>query len=74
MVEILDRYGGWPAVKGESWEAEHWDWVEAKKNILNDGLVDDLILEFAVRTDFRNSSKRILYVRLLLLKKKRFLT
>lgn len=62
MVEILNRYGGWPVVEGENWEADNWDWVAAKKNILNDGLVDDLILEFSVRPDFRNSSKRILYV------------
>lgn len=62
MVSILEIYGGWPVVEGNDWNAENWDWIETKKKILNDGLVDDIIFEFAVRSDFKNSSNRIIYV------------
>lgn len=62
MVNILENYGGWPVVQGDDWKAENWDWVETKKKIVNDGLVDDIIFELAVRVDFTNSSKEIVYV------------
>lgn len=64
MMEILDRYGGWPVVKGDKWPSDDWDWLEMNKKILHDGLPDDLILECRIRTDFMNSTKRILQVKL----------
>lgn len=63
MMEILDRYGGWPAVKGDNWLSDDWDWLEVNRNILHNGLPDDLILECRIRTDFMNSSKRIIQVK-----------
>lgn len=62
MVNILKNYGGWPVVVGNDWDAENWDWIETKMKILNDGIVDDIIFEFTVRPDFRNSSNRIINV------------
>lgn len=63
MMDILDRYGGWPVVKGTSWPSDDWDWLEMNKKILHDGLPDDLILECRIRTDFMNSTKRIIQVK-----------
>lgn len=63
MMEILDRYGGWPVAKGDSWPSDDWDWLEMNKKILHDGLPDDLILECRIRTDFMNSTKRIIQVK-----------
>lgn len=62
MVNILENYGGWPVAKGDEWKEKNWDWIETKKKIVNDGLVDDIIFEFAVRVDLTNSSKTIIYV------------
>lgn len=62
MVEILEKYGGWPVVKGESWDADNWEWMKANQNISNDGLDDTLLLSLAVLTDQRNSSRRVLDV------------
>lgn len=63
MVEILEKYGGWPVVKGESWNSEeNWEWMNANQNISNEGIDDTLLLSLAVLTDQRNSSKRVLDV------------
>lgn len=62
MVEILERYGGWPVVKGENWTEENWEWMQANQNISNDGLDDVLLFSLAISTDQKNSSKRILDV------------
>lgn len=62
MIDILERYGGWPAVKGNEWQSENWDWMETNRKISNDGLDDALIFSLAVLTDQRNSSKRVLDV------------
>lgn len=62
MIEILESYGGWPVVHDEQWKSDEWNWLETIKKISSDGLVDDLILEFSIRPDLRNSTKRIIYV------------
>lgn len=63
LVELLEKYGGWPAVKGNDWHSDDWNWLEINRKMLNDGLPDDLILEFRIRTDFVDSSKRIIQVK-----------
>lgn len=63
MVKYLEKYGGWPVTKGENeWNEDNWDWLNAKRQILNDGFLDDLILEFTIRPDEKDTSKRALFV------------
>lgn len=57
MVNLLDKYGGWPVTKAENkWNENEWDWLKVKQQIFNDGF-DDLILDFSIRTDGKNNSK-----------------
>lgn len=63
MVEILDKYGGWPVVKGNDWQSDNWDWFEMTKRISHDGL-DNLILECFISVDLKNTNRRILSVSL----------
>lgn len=65
MVEILEKYGGWPVVKGNDWDSENWFWLEIIKKISHDGLRDALILTFHIVVDSKNSTRRILAVSLL---------
>lgn len=62
MVEILEKHGGWPVVKGESWDSENWEWMEANKNISDEGLSDSLIFAYHITIDYKNSTKRIIAV------------
>lgn len=64
MEEILEKYGGWPVVKGDDWNSENWDWLNTSRHISNDGLID-LILDCHIEVEPRNSSKRILTVSIL---------
>lgn len=61
MVEILDRYGGWPVVHGNDWQSDNWNWLDIMKRISRDGL-DNLILECSVSPDLRNTNRRLLSV------------
>ena len=61
MVELLDRYGGWPIVNGNNWKAENWDWINVSQQILNDGLLK-LILNWAISVDLKNSTRNVLVV------------
>lgn len=61
LVDILETYGGWPVVKGDTWKSDDWNWLEIGQNISKEGL-DSLIMETYVYTDLKNTSKRILSV------------
>lgn len=62
MVEALETFGGWPVVKGDEWQGENWDWIEANKKMSDVGLIDSIILKIAVSTDSKNSLKRVISV------------
>lgn len=61
MVDILEKYGGWPVVKGDDWKSHDWNWLEISNRISNDGLIK-LILNCHTEVEPTNSSKRILIV------------
>lgn len=65
IVEILDKYGGWPVIKGDAWESDDWEWLETSRRISNDGLID-LILDCHIVVEPQNSSKRILTVSIII--------
>lgn len=67
MVEILAKYGGWPVVKGDDWNSDDWNWLEASQRISRDAL-PDLIVSLSIDYDLRNTSKRILNVSIPILK------
>lgn len=62
LADILETYGGWPVVKGDAWLEEEWDWIQINKQIQKDGLDDSLLFNFAVTTDQKNSTRRVLDV------------
>lgn len=72
MNDLLEKYGGWPIVKGDRWKAENWDWTTVSQMISNDGLLD-LILDLGIAIDLKNSTKNVLIVISSILIKKKFL-
>lgn len=54
--------GGWPAVKGDSWDEENWTWVGAVKKFRKLGYSMDYILDFSVGIDLKNSTQRTIDV------------
>lgn len=65
MIEILEKYRGWPVIKGDDWKSDEWHWLEVRNQIAVDGILD-LILSVSITVDQKNSSKIIITVSALL--------
>lgn len=65
MLEILEKYGGWPLIKGANWNSSNFNWLETSKHISNDGFFD-LILNWDIGVDLKNSKKYVLIVSILM--------
>lgn len=63
-LSIFDRFGGWPAVKGDFWKEGSWTWQKAVHDCRTNGYSVDFIMGLYVEADFKNSSRRIVYVRI----------
>lgn len=63
LLDILERYGGWPVVKGDEWLSDGWDWLEMSKNMSNDGLPSNSILDVKVGNDHENFTQNIIQVK-----------
>ena len=63
LLDIQYEMGGWPVVKGESWDDKSWTWQQSVKNFRTRGYSTDYILDFSVGTDLKNSTRRIIDVR-----------
>lgn len=62
LMEILEKFGGWPVIKGEKWNENHWNWLDAHKQMFDDGLNSDVMVEFSIAPHYHNSTKRVIYV------------
>lgn len=64
LADILETFGGWPVVKGDSWSDSLFDWVEVLKKFRFMGLDTYIVFSFSVQTDIKNSTSRTLDVSL----------
>lgn len=62
LADMLESYGGWPAVKGDLWSEDTFDWLEMIKKFRQTGLDTSIIFSFAVVTNLKNSTARVLDV------------
>lgn len=64
IKDIQEKMGGWPAVKGDSWDETSWTWQKSAIGSRRNGYSTDYIVDFSVGTDLKNSSTYIVDVRL----------
>jgi membrane metallo-endopeptidase-like protein 1 len=64
LLDIHERLGGWPVVKGDSWDEKNWTWVKAVQSFRKTGYSIDYIFDLSVEIDSKNSSRRTLDVSL----------
>ena len=60
LLNIHETLGGWPVVKGDSWDESKWNWIKSVQDFRKNGYSTDYILDFSVGTDLKNSTKRII--------------
>lgn len=60
--KIILQIGGWPAVEGEQWNEEAFDWIESIRQMKEIGLTTNYILQTSVGAHLKNSSTRSLRV------------
>lgn len=62
LADMLESFGGWPVVKADLWSADTFDWLEMVKKFRQTGLETSIIFSFAVTTNLKNSTARVLDV------------
>lgn len=60
--KILKSIGGWPAVEGNSWDENAWDWINSVHEMRKVGLTTNYLFSATVGAHLKNSSKRSLRV------------
>lgn len=67
LLDILESLGGWPVLKGDQWDQDSsWTWVKSVGDFRQQGYSTDYFFDFSVGTDLKNSTRRIIDVRILL--------
>lgn len=62
LVEMLERYGGWPVVNGDNWNETNWNWIETIGKMSNDGFHTEAIISPTTIRDLKNSSRYVFMV------------
>lgn len=63
MLDIADRLGGWPVLKGDEWDSKsEWTWVKAVHDFRREGFSMDYIWDFSIGVDLKNSLTRTIDV------------
>ena len=62
LKDILKQMGGWPAVEGPTWNDTSFDWVNNTYINKRLGYTVDLLVDFSVTTNIKNTSWRIIDV------------
>uniref|UniRef100_A0A646QIG5 Neprilysin n=1 Tax=Hemiscolopendra marginata TaxID=943146 RepID=A0A646QIG5_9MYRI len=51
LLQLLDEFGGWPILKGDSWQKASFSWLDASAKLVSKGLPRTSILGFRLRED-----------------------
>lgn len=62
FTKILKQMGGWPAVEGDKWNEQAWDWIKNVRIMRDIGLTTSYLISTSVGAHLKNSSTRSLRV------------
>lgn len=64
LLDMVKRLGGWPVLDGDSWDEKSFSWEKSVYNFRGAGYSVDYFLDFSISVDVKNSTKRIIDVRI----------
>ena len=62
VLDIVESFGGWPVIKGDSWDESNWTWTKSVEVSRQFGYSPDHIFKFSVEIDPKNTTKRIITI------------
>lgn len=63
MLNILRKLGGWPILENQ-WNETEFNWKESVYKFRKMGYSVDYFIDFSIGVDLKNSTKRIIDVRI----------
>ena len=61
LMELVNKHGGWPVLKGNSWNEKEFDWKKVTSELLKEGFTDSII-EIFFQPGRRNDAKNEILV------------
>lgn len=61
--DILQKLGGWPVLEGNGWNESNFDWKKTDLKLRKMGYNLNSFITFYVDLDWKNTSRRVIYVR-----------
>uniref|UniRef100_T1IPL6 Peptidase M13 N-terminal domain-containing protein n=1 Tax=Strigamia maritima TaxID=126957 RepID=T1IPL6_STRMM len=60
LVDLINSVGGWPAVLGNSWNEENFNWVSTLYSFREVGITIDYLFDLSVSKDLKNTTYRLI--------------
>lgn len=62
IKKILKKLGGWPVLEGDNWNDSKFTWKDSVYKFRKMGFSVNYFIDFSIRTDWKNTSARAIYV------------
>merc|ERR1719472_289966 len=60
LKDKLQSMGGWPVLGGGDWKEDDFSWIETTYKFRENSYSTDLLIDFSIGTDIKNSSWRVI--------------
>merc|ERR1711990_654266 len=60
LKDKLKSMGGWPVLEGGDWKEDDFSWIETTYKFRENSYSTDLLIDFSIGTDIKNSSWRVI--------------
>lgn len=64
LLDMLRRLGGWPVLDANNWDEKSFSWEQSVYKFRDAGYSVDYFIDFSISVDVKNSTKRIIDVRM----------
>jgi hypothetical protein len=63
IKELLNEFGGWPVIMNK-WNDSVWRWQDVVMKLEDEGFQSNFLFEISFEPDYKNSTKRVISVRI----------